>query len=307
MTDPYTLITYDGLYRTNNSFVTTDQIAIADYSKSNNSLSCTEELCYPDPSDPKSAYTSYGVNKGQGFAWFALDSYEVLWRCVVSDDAKQALYDVATTNETDTTVAPSDFLAETLIPENQVTEAFKGGYNFYSNLYGDLWTSRYYILGIGFGVSLVLGFTYAFMLRIPGVLSFMVWASVFMSIAIFFVAGWYAGETAAAWAAADPPTFTEDEIKAATYGSYVLYGIGGLLVLLFLFMRKRIQLAMGCVKETSKAIIAMPIIILFPVIQALGFMVFMIIWSVYAVNLASMGEFSTYSVTAGPISISVSV
>lgn len=127
-----------------------------------------------------------------------------------------------------------------------------------------------------------------------------------MSIAIFCVAGWYAGETAKEWAEADPPTFTEDEIKYATYGSYVLYGIGGLLALLFLFMRKRIQLAIGCVKETSKAIITMPIIILFPVFQALGFMCFMIVWTVYAVNLASMGEFSTVSVTAGPISISVS-
>lgn len=127
-----------------------------------------------------------------------------------------------------------------------------------------------------------------------------------MSIAIFCVAGWYAGETAKQWAEADPPTFTEDEIKYTTYGSYVLYGIGGLLALLFLFMRKRIQLAIGCVKETSKAIITMPIIIFFPVFQALGFMCFMIVWTVYAVNLASMGEFSTYSVTAGPISISVS-
>lgn len=64
---------------------------------------------------------------------------------------------------------------------------------------------------------------------------------------------------------------------------------------------------MGCVKETSKAIISMPTIILFPVIQALGFMVFMIPWTVYAANLASMGDFSTKSVSAGPISISVSL
>lgn len=78
-------------------------------------------------------------------------------------------------------------------------------------------------------------------------------------------------------------------------------------MLLFLFMRKRIQLAMGCVKETSKAIISMPIIILFPVFQALGFMVFMIVWSVYAANLASMGEFSTNTFQAGPISVSVSM
>ena len=153
--DPYTLVTYDGLYQTNNSFVTTDQIAVADYSKANNSLTCTQELCYPDPSDPQSAYNSYGVNKGQGFAWFALDSYEVLWRCVVRDEAKEALYAVAKTNETEDTTSAADVFADAIIPESQVTEAFKGGSTFFVNLYGDLWLARYYILGIGFGASLV--------------------------------------------------------------------------------------------------------------------------------------------------------
>ncbi|KAL3792860.1 hypothetical protein HJC23_004785 [Cyclotella cryptica] len=302
--DPYTLLTYGGLYQpSDRSIVTSDQISIADYSNTNNTLVCTQELCYPDPSDPKTAYTSYGVNKGQGFAWFALDTYEVLWRCVVRDDAKEALYEIVKTNETENSTSPTD-LANQIIPENQVTQAVKGGYNFWSNLYGDLWMARYYILGLGFGASLILGFLYSFALRIPGVLAFMVWASIFLTVAIFFIAGWYASEMASQWATADPPTYTQQEINAATYASYALYAVGGLLVLLFLFMRKRIQLAMGCVKETSKAIITMPIIILFPVIQALGFMVFMIIWSVYAANLASMGEFSTNSFQAGPISVS---
>jgi hypothetical protein len=59
-----------------------------------------------------------------------------------------------------------------------------------------------------------------------------------MTIAIFFIAGWYASETATQWAVADPPTYSQDEIDAATYASYGLYAVGGLLVLLFLFMSK---------------------------------------------------------------------
>lgn len=51
----------------------------------------------------------------------------------------------------------------------------------------------------------------------------------------------------------------------ATYAGYGMYAVGGLLVLLFLFMRKRIQIAMGCVKEASKAMLQMPLIIFFPV------------------------------------------
>jgi hypothetical protein len=189
-----------------------------------------------------------------------------------------------------------------LVPKN---ENLKQGYNFWSNLYGDLWVARYFILGLGFGAPLVVGFLYSFALRIPGVLAFMVWASIFATIGIFFAAAWYAGETATQWASADPPKYTQDEINAATYGSYGLYAAGGLLVLLFLFMRKRIQLAMGCVKETSKAITAMPGIIVFPVIQGLGLMVFMIAWCVYVAHLASMGDFSTSQYDAGPIKISV--
>ena len=152
----------------------------------------------------------------------------------------------------------------------------------------------------------LVGFFYAFALRIPGVLAIMVWASIFATIGIFFAAGWYAGKTAKEWESEDPPVFTDDEIKVATYSSYALYAVGGLLVLLFLFMRKRIQLAMGCVKEASKAIMKMPLIILFPVLQALGFMLFMIAWTIYVANLASMGEFSVTNFAAGPVQISVS-
>lgn len=151
----------------------------------------------------------------------------------------------------------------------------------------------------------VVGFFYAFALRVPGVLPVMVWASVFATVGIVFAGAWYAGRTATEWAAADPPAYTDDEIQVATYASYALYAAGGLLVLLFLFMRKRIQLAMGCVKETSKAIMKMPMIILFPVVQGLGFMVFMIAWTVYAVNIASMGELDTKEFAAGNIQVTV--
>ena len=111
----------------------------------------------------------------------------------------------------------------------------------------------------------VVGFLYAFMMRIPGVLSMMVWTSIFATVCIFFFGGYYAGKTATEWGIAEPKVYTDEEIMIATYSGYALYAVGGLLVLLFLFMRKRIQIAMGCVKEASKAMLQMPLIIFFPV------------------------------------------
>ncbi len=179
------------------------------------------------------------------------------------------------------------------------------------------------------------------MMRIPGVLPVMVWASILATIGIFFFGGYYAGKTATEWEVEEPKVYTDQEIMIATYAGYGMYAVGGLLVLLFLFMRKRIQLAMGCVKEASKAMLQMPLIIFFPVctcntslvrvgkplcvfqplssycfmfslrsafqvLQGLGFLAFMACWTVYAVNIASMGEFSTETYAAATVQISVS-
>ena len=47
--------------------------------------------------------------------------------------------------------------------------AIATGYNVYTHVFGDLWVARYWILGMGFGASLIIGFMYTFLLRIPGV------------------------------------------------------------------------------------------------------------------------------------------
>jgi len=297
LADPYTLVTYDGLFQVNGSSVTAKQISVANYSASNNTLTCTEDRCYPN-NEPELSYTSDGVNHGKGFAYYALDTYEVMWRCVFRDEATDKLNGIVNPNKNNFTEDVIDIMAAQ-------NEHIKQGYDFWHNLFGDLWVTRYYLLGLGFGVPLVVGFLYAFMLRVPGVLSIMVWISIFATVGIVFAGAWYAGDTASQWKVQDPPKYTDDEIKVATYSSYALYVVGGLLVLLFLFMRKRIQLAMGCVKETSKSIMKMPLIIFFPVLQGLVFMVFMIAWTVYATNLASMGAFDTNTFEAGDMKISV--
>lgn len=62
------------------------------------------------------------------------------------------------------------------------------------------------------------------------------------------------------------------------------------MILLMICLRKQIQLAIGCVKETGKAVTHMPLILFVPVIQGIAFIIFMLVWSVYGIYLASQGE-----------------
>lgn len=144
--DPYTLVTYDGLYQVYGSSVTDADISVANYSAlSNNTLVCTADLCYPD-GDPERAYVSAGVSRGKGFSWFAVDTYELMWRCVFTDEGTAALNAV---------VNPSGNDTDPIIDMATQNENIRAGYDVWHNLFGDLWVTRYYILAFGFGAPIV--------------------------------------------------------------------------------------------------------------------------------------------------------
>lgn len=292
--DAHTLVTYDGIYQTSQATLPPDFINVGNYSTAENKKTCTELLCYPGE-DPELSYKTWGVNQGKGYAYYAMDTYEVLWRCLYTDTAKDTLEDI---------ILPDGYGNLTIVDVTNST-VIATGYNVYTHVFGDLWVARYWILGMGFGAPLIIGFMYTFLLRIPGVLVIMVWGSILVSISVFFLAGAYALKIAGEWGEAEPQIYSDDQITAAQIGSYVLFAIGGLLVILFLFMRKRIHLAMGCVKEASRAVARMPLLVLFPVVQGLGLLVFMVAWTVYAVNLASLGDLQVQEFNAGVTSVSV--
>ena len=73
------------------------------------------------------------------------------------------------------------------------------------------------------------------------------------------------------------------------YLSYFVLGCGGLWALFICCIRKRITLAVGCVKEAAKAVQAMPVITIYPVFQVIGVLIFLIPWMVYMTYLASGG------------------
>jgi hypothetical protein len=84
----------------------------------------------------------------------------------------------------------------------------------WNRLFGDLWIARKYVFGLGFGLATAVSVVYIFLMRVPLLLDLMVWLSVFVTIALFFAAGYYSWDTTAnQWDDEVPKTVNETTIN----------------------------------------------------------------------------------------------
>eukprot|EP00639_Heterosigma_akashiwo_P027300 CAMPEP_0194692160 /NCGR_PEP_ID=MMETSP0295-20121207/19546_1 /TAXON_ID=39354 /ORGANISM="Heterosigma akashiwo, Strain CCMP2393" /LENGTH=648 /DNA_ID=CAMNT_0039582349 /DNA_START=278 /DNA_END=2224 /DNA_ORIENTATION=- len=162
--------------------------------------------------------------------------------------------------------------------------------SWFDNFTADLMTAKYVILGFGVGVAMVVGFIYLFFLRIPGVLFMLTWGIIGAITLVLLLAAVLCYTTATSWASESPQIHSDTEAKGLLYFSYALFVVFGLWLLLILVLRKRIQLALRITKQASRAVAAMKLLMVWPVIQTLGVLVFLIPWTIYALYLASSGE-----------------
>mmetsp|Transcript_17234 Transcript_17234/g.36441 ORF Transcript_17234/g.36441 Transcript_17234/m.36441 type:complete len:724 (+) Transcript_17234:658-2829(+) len=159
--------------------------------------------------------------------------------------------------------------------------------NFFDQVITDAHTSRYVIFTFGCGVSLALGIIFLVVLQLPGILSILVWIMIIVVDIALVGAGYYSRDVSIRWASGTRPG---NEATALYYGSFVLYSLAGAWCLLILFMRKKIMLAIACVREASSAISSQPIITIFPIVQVVGLFAFSIVWGIYMAFLASSGD-----------------
>ena len=159
---------------------------------------------------------------------------------------------------------------------------------FFDRANADLKTSQWWIIGFGCGVAMVIGFVYLTLLKVPGVLTVMVWGLINLVLACLLGLGYYMYLMSDKWD--EEGGHSDTEILGMKYCGYFFGGLGGVWALFICCIRKRIKLAVGCVKEAAKSIQAMPVITVYPVFQVAGVLVFLVPWIVYMTYLASGGE-----------------
>mmetsp|Transcript_44743 Transcript_44743/g.140297 ORF Transcript_44743/g.140297 Transcript_44743/m.140297 type:complete len:636 (-) Transcript_44743:141-2048(-) len=162
------------------------------------------------------------------------------------------------------------------------------GLDYFLEFYADLYTARAIIFGFGFPVTVVLGFLFLFLLRIPGILPIVIWGSVFGGAAMLFALGIYSASKADEW---DEEGGVPDyQVGLAKAFGYIFAICTIIYVCLCVYLRSRIALAIGLLKEAARAVASMPVLVFFPVIQAIGWVLFMIPWVFYCLFVASTGE-----------------
>lgn len=162
------------------------------------------------------------------------------------------------------------------------------GGNFFDQTMADFYLARHVILVFGIGCAVILGFVFLMLMRVPALLPVMVWSLILGISAGLGFGGYMLHETSNRWA-------TEQlkeprQIKALYWISIVSYCCSGLWLMIICAIRKRIVLAIACVKEASFAISRMPLIVLYPCLQVLAFVAYLIPWGIFMVYLASSGE-----------------
>ncbi|CAM9746534.1 unnamed protein product, partial [Phaeothamnion confervicola] len=157
--------------------------------------------------------------------------------------------------------------------------------------------------GFGFCVAILLGFVYVILMRLPGLVFLLVWACILLVLAGLGGLGYGLYVTYESWDSEDPSTHTSYQINGALGLAITCWVLCFIWFCLICFLRDRISLAIGIIKEASRAVAAMPLLVFFPFLQLVGLVCFLACWVVYAIYTASLGDYTTDSVTVNDVTL----
>ncbi|TYZ65036.1 hypothetical protein PybrP1_004488 [[Pythium] brassicae (nom. inval.)] len=181
---------------------------------------------------------------------------------------------------------------------NPLVEQLQGGLQVLGRFLNDMNAAKWLVLLVGGGGAMLLGVCWLLVLQFFA--GCMVWLTcvlvllglVLMSLFCSFRSGIIGAEDlsglsflaaagvnateAATLTAATADSSTQLQFKAA---AYVVWTLSGVVLLLLVAMRKRIHIAIAIIRESSKAIKTLPLLLVWPVVPTL-FFVLLVVYSV---------------------------
>lgn len=176
----------------------------------------------------------------------------------------------------------------TLVGGTKYTGSASSSSGWFNTFLRDVIELRGYVFGFGIGVATAVAFLYLYVLRIPYLLTVIIWSILFSIEAAMLIGSFCIWSLAESWANDD--THTDVEVRITRIFSFVGFAICFLYFCLMIVMRSRVQLAISIIQQACKALASMPILILTPVFQVIAISFFLVPWIIYVIYLASSGE-----------------
>ena len=226
--------------------------------------------------------------------FYKIKTNTVLKRCIPAVNPAT----VASAFGSNTTAAKSNVtsvLSATVYPSPSTAESYV------STMWADMINLLPIIAPLGLGMATVVAFLYLYFLRIPGLLMVTIWTVLLAVQGLLVLLSVLLFTLSTTWAAGG--VHSVGEVIAMKVFACVGFGVSALYFCFLVVMRKRVQLAIHVIQEAAKALAAMPFLIVMPIIQVVGMVLFLVPWFIYVVYLASSGNMVT---TTGTNALGVS-
>ena len=202
---------------------------------------------------------------------------------------------------------------------NPIYDSLNSKWQLVSRWVGDIEKAALPILLCGGLFALALGFVWLFMLKFCA--GFFVWLSIFLVVMMLLIGTFYLAYKGELISAADVTSVldqagvtdkamdintyinqagfssAQDKVQMWAISAYVFIAVDVIVLLLLIFLCSRIKIAVGIIREASKAVQAMPFLIAFPLIPTACVIVLVIYWVITAAYIASSGKITTETIT----------
>lgn len=169
------------------------------------------------------------------------------------------------------------------------------GSSWFSNFLGDMYSLLGYVFGFGLGITVAVAYLYLFVLQIKGLLFLLLWGIIIGIFVLMIIGSFLLWSLANKWN--NDGEHSKAEVTTMWFFSYFGMACCVIYFCVIVVLRKRIQLAIGVVKQAARALARMPTLLFVPVVQSVGIVMFLVPWVIYVLCLASSGTYVVHTKT----------
>jgi hypothetical protein len=229
---------------------------------------------------------------GKGVCNFKLKSYAVGYYCMFdTEDVKLPVFNIGTEGDdaNSATIASKfallsddmvSFFASDADENSETSSGVIGAF------LQDLYTAKDWIFGFGFVVCLFVAFGYTKLMS-TFCLDILVWGCIFLTGALFVVLGAYSYTIYNQWK--DEERYSDASVTGMQVISIIFIVLAVLYWCFIACICSKIKLCIALTKVAGAAVRDVPLVVLFPLIQVAGLVLFLVPWIYYMFYLHSQG------------------